>query len=162
MINNVVLTGRLTKDPELKYTSNGTAVGSFTLAVNRKFTNQSGEREADYIMCVAWKKTAETIANHLRKGSLIGVEGRIQTRTYDNQQGQRVYVTEIVVESFTFLESQNIANTGNQQQPQSNTRNYQQNNQQGGYNSNNNYNQGGDPFAGKGQPIEISDDDLPF
>lgn len=162
MINNVVLTGRLTKDPELKYTSNGTAVGSFTLAVNRKFTNQSGEREADYIMCVAWKKTAETIANHLHKGSLIGVEGRIQTRTYDNQQGQRVYVTEIVVENFTFLESQNNANTGNQQQPQSNTRNYQQNNQQGGYNSNNSYNQGGDPFAGGGKPIDISDDDLPF
>ena len=162
MINNVVLTGRLTKDPELKYTSNGTAVGSFTLAVNRKFTNQSGEREADYIMCVAWKKTAETIANHLRKGSLIGVEGRIQTRTYDNQQGQRVYVTEIVVESFTFLESQNNANTGNQQQSQANTRNYQQNSQQGGYNSNNSYNQGGDPFAGGGKPIDISDDDLPF
>lgn len=162
MINNVVLTGRLTKDPELKYTSNGTAVGSFTLAVNRKFANQGGEREADFIMCVAWKKTAETMANHLRKGSLIGVEGRIQTRSYDNQQGQKVYVTEIVVESFTFLESQNNANKGNQSQPQANTQNNYQNNQQGGYNSNNSYNQGGDPFAGGGKPIDISDDDLPF
>lgn len=162
MINNVVLNGRLTKDPDLKYTSNGTAVASFTVAVNRDFTNQSGEREADFINCVAWRKTAETIANFTKKGALIGVVGRIQTRHYDNDEGKRVYVTEIVVDKFNFLESKNTANTGNQSQPQPNTRNYQQNSQQGGYNSNNSYNQGGDPFASNGQPIEISDDDLPF
>ncbi len=93
MINRVVLVGRLTKDSDLKYTSSGTAVASFTLAVNRQFTNQSGEREADFINCVVWRKQAESLANFTRKGSLIGVEGRLQTRSYDNQQGQRVYVT---------------------------------------------------------------------
>ena len=162
MINNVVLNGRLTKDPDLKYTSNGTAVASFTVAVNRDFTNQSGEREADFINCVAWRKTAETIANFTKKGALIGVVGRIQTRHYDNDEGKRVYVTEVVVDKFSFLESKNTANTSNQQQPQANTQNNYQNNQQGGYNSNNSYNQGGDPFAGGGKPIDISDDDLPF
>lgn len=161
MINNVVLTGRLTKDPELKYTANGVAVASFTVAVNRAFTNQSGEREADFINCVAWKKTAETIASYTKKGMLIGVEGRIQTRHYDNNDGQRVYVTEIVVEKFTFLESKNNANTGGQQQRQTNTQSNYQNNAQGGYGGNN-YNQNSDPFAGGSQPIDISDDDLPF
>ena len=89
MINNLTLVGRLTKDPDLKYTGNGTAVATFTLAVNRNFTNQSGEREADFINCVIWRKPAETLANYAKKGVLIGVTGRIQTRSYDNQQGQK-------------------------------------------------------------------------
>lgn len=105
MINRAVLTGRLTKDPDLKYTSSGTAVVSFTLAVNRQFTNQQGNREADFINCTAWRKTAETLANYTHKGSLIGIDGRIQTRSYDNQQGKKVFVTEIVADSFSFLES---------------------------------------------------------
>lgn len=105
MINRAVLTGRLTKDPDLKYTSSSTAVVSFTLAVSRKFTNQQGEREADFINCTAWRKTAETLANYTHKGSLIGIDGRIQTRSYDNQQGKKVFVTEIVADSFSFLES---------------------------------------------------------
>lgn len=105
MINNVVLVGRLTKDPDLRYTSSGSAVTTFTLAVNRSFTNQGGEREADFINCVIWRKPAETLANFTKKGSLIGVVGRIQTRNYENQQGQRVYVTEVVCDNFQMLES---------------------------------------------------------
>ena len=105
MINQVVLVGRLTKDIDLRYTASGSAVGSFTLAVNRNFTNQNGEREADFINCIIWRKPAETMANYARKGTLLGVVGRIQTRNYDNQQGQRVYMTEVVCESFQLLES---------------------------------------------------------
>lgn len=117
MINNVVLIGRLTKAADLKYTQNGTAVASFTLAVNRNFTNKSGEREADFINCVVWQKPAETFVNYTEKGSLVGVVGRLQSRSYDNQQGVRVYVTELVVESFQFLSGTNrSANNQNEQQ----------------------------------------------
>ena len=105
MINNVVLVGRLTKDPDLRYTANGTGVATFTLAVNRNFTNQSGNREADFINCVIWRKSAELMANMAKKGSLVGITGRIQTRNYENQQGQRVYVTEVVADNFQMLES---------------------------------------------------------
>lgn len=105
MINNVVLVGRLTKDPDLRYTSSGSAVATFTLAVNRNFTNANGNREADFINCVIWRKQAETMANYAKKGTLLGVTGRIQTRNYENQQGQRVYVTEVVCENFQLLES---------------------------------------------------------
>lgn len=123
MINNVVLVGRLTKDCDLRYTSSGIAVATFNLAVNRNFTGQNGERETDFISCVVWRKPAETIANYTRKGSLIAIEGRLQTRNYENQQGQRVYVTEVIVENFQFLESkatmenrqQNTIQTPNQQ-----------------------------------------------
>lgn len=104
MINNVTLVGRLTKDPDLRYTSSGSAVATFTLAVNRNFTNSDGNREADFINCVIWRKPAETMANYARKGTLLGVVGRIQTRSYENQQGQRVYVTEVVCENFQLLE----------------------------------------------------------
>lgn len=104
MINRVVLTGRLTRDVDLRYTQGGAAVATFTLAVDRRFTNQQGEREADFVSCVIWRKSAENFANFFHKGSLVGIEGRIQTRNYENQQGQRVYVTEVVVENFSFLE----------------------------------------------------------
>lgn len=109
MINNVTLVGRLTKDCDLRYTANGTAVAAFTLAVNRNFTNQNGEREADYANCVIWRKPAETLANYTRKGTLIGLVGRLQTRNYENQQGQRIYVTEVVVENFQLLESKEVS-----------------------------------------------------
>lgn len=105
MINRVVLIGRLTKDIELRYTQNGTAVGSFSLAVNRQFTNSAGEREADFINAIIWRKSAENLANFTHKGSLIGIEGRLQTRNYENQQGTRVYVTEVIVDNFSLLES---------------------------------------------------------
>ena len=105
MITRVILTGRLTNNPELKYTTSGNAVATFNLAVNRQFKNQNGEREADFIRCIIWRKSAENLTNFTHKGSLIGVEGRIQTRSYENQQGQRVYVTEVIVDSFALLES---------------------------------------------------------
>ena len=104
MINNVSLTGRLTKDVEIRYTQNGNAVAGFTLAVNRKFKSE-GQPEADFINCVIWNKSAETLANYCTKGSLIGVEGNIQTRNYENAEGNTVWVTEVYANSFTFLES---------------------------------------------------------
>ena len=107
MINNVVLVGRMTRDAELSYTPQNVAVATFTLAVNRTFKSQNGEREADFINCVMWRQQAENLANWAKKGSLIGVTGRIQTRNYENNDGQRVYVTEVVAETFQMLESRN-------------------------------------------------------
>ena len=112
MLNNVVLVGRMTKDPELRYTPNNQAVATFSLAVNRNFKGQNGEREADFINCVIWRQQAENLANWVKKGALIGITGRIQTRSYENQQGQRVYVTEVVAENFQVLEKRD--NTANQ------------------------------------------------
>lgn len=150
MINNVVLVGRLTKDPDLRYTGSGTAVATCTLAVNRDFKNADGNQEADFINCVFWRKIAETLANHVKKGHQIGVVGRIQTRNYENQQGQRVFLTEVVVEHFNFLEKRDSSSNGvgqNNRQPD------QSNNQQ-------NFDRDNDPFSGSS--IDISDDDLPF
>ena len=152
MINNVVLVGRLTRDPELKYTANGTATATFSLAVNRNFTNKSGNREADFINCVIWRKSAETLANYAKKGTLLGVIGRIQTRSYENQQGQRVYVTEVVAENFKLLESRST----NEQRKNNDMNNF---NGQGMSNKNNDK-YTGDPFDGSS--VDISDDDLPF
>ncbi|MFK4567518.1 single-stranded DNA-binding protein [Enterococcus sp. UD-01] len=184
MINNVVLVGRLTKDPDLRYTSSGSAVATFTLAVNRNFTNQNGNREADFINCVIWRKPAETMANYARKGTLLGVTGRIQTRNYENQQGQRVYVTEVVCENFQLLESRSASeqrqqeggtssssynnNNGGSFQAQNNNFSTGQNNfnQPSSSQSNNNgmpdFDRDADPFGGSGSTIDISDDDLPF
>lgn len=159
MINRVVLVGRMTKDPELRYTPSGVASCRFTLAVNRSFSNQQGEKEADFIQCTVWRKPAENVANFLRKGSLTGVEGRIQTGSYEGSDGKRVYTTEVVADSVQFLEPKRDG-AGNS----------------GGGNNQNNYSSGGghtqnqqnytrvdeDPFANNGQPIEVSDDDLPF
>ncbi|MBF7122065.1 single-stranded DNA-binding protein [Pediococcus pentosaceus] len=156
MINRTVLVGRLTRDPELKYTNSGRAVASFNVAVNRQFTNSQGEREADFINCVIWNKTAENFCNFTHKGSLIGIDGRIQTRSYDNQQGTRIFVTEVVAENFSLLESKNNQNGQfEQNRPQNNGQNYQ--NQQNGQSSHSiNPN---DPF--NSMP-DINDDDLPF
>ena len=107
MLNNVSLVGRTTRDVELRYTPSNVAVATFTLAVNRTFKNENGEREADFINVVMWRQQAENLANWAKKGALIGITGRIQTRSYDNQQGQRVYVTEVVAEQFQLLESRN-------------------------------------------------------
>ena len=107
MINRVILTGRLTKDPDLRYTTSGDAVATFNLAVNRQFTAKNGEREADFISCVIWRKSAENFAKFTHKGSLVGVDGRIQTRNYENKQGNRVYVTEAVIENFSLLDPKN-------------------------------------------------------
>ena len=114
MINKVVLIGRLTKDPELRTTQSGTSVCSFNLAVNRR-VQTPGQPDSDFINCVAWGKSADNMTTYLHKGSLIGVEGRIQTRSYDNQQGQRVYVTEVQCESVQFLEPRRSVEAQNQQ-----------------------------------------------
>lgn len=162
MINNVTLVGRLTKDPDLRYTANGTGVATFTLAINRNFTNQAGEREADFVQCVIWRKPAETLANYARKGTLLGVTGRIQTRSYDNQQAQRVYVTEVVAENFQLLESkatseQRQSTQASQPTQQANRQNYNEPVSSGFPND-------GDMPVGAppGATLDISDDDLPF
>src|SRR5690625_2188376 len=101
-LNRVVLVGRLTRDPELRYTPNRVAVANFTIAVNRPFKNEQGENEADFINCVAWRRPAENLANYMKKGSQIGIDGRIQTRTYEGQDGKTVYVTEVVADNVQF------------------------------------------------------------
>ena len=162
MINSTVLVGRLTRDPELKYTTSNIAVATFSLAVNRNFKDANGERETDFINCVIWRQQAEYLANWAKKGALIGITGRIQTRSYENQQGQRVYVTEVVAENFQMLESR-AAREGNQQN-QGNT--FQNGNSSSGGNVNNGYNQQTPNFGRsnsmQGNPMDISDDDLPF
>ena len=138
MINNVTLVGRLTRDPELRYTPSNIAITTFNMAVNRNFKNQAGDREADFINCMIWRQQAENLASWAGKGALIGITGRIQTRSYDNQQGQRVYVTEVVADTFQLLEKRdNSANQSNieDQMPAS--------------------------FRAT-NPLDISDDDLPF
>lgn len=147
MLNRVILIGRLTRDPELRYTPAGVAVTQFTLAVDRPFTNQQGTREADFIPIVTWRQLAETCANYLRKGRLTAVEGRLQVRSYDNNEGRRVYVTEVVADNVRFLESSGASrdeSSSNQNRYGNNTRDNQ------------------DPFFDDGKPIDISDDDLPF
>ena len=146
MINNVTLIGRLTKDVELKYTPANQAVAQFTLAVNRTFKNANGERESDFINCVIWRKSAENFANFVKKGALIGITGRIQTRNYENTQGQRVYITEVIAENFQMLESRNQQQGQQQAQPQQAKQ--QQTKQP-------------DPFSG-GEPMDLNDDSLPF
>lgn len=140
MINNTVLVGRLTKDVELKYTQSGVAVANFTLAVERNYTNAQGERETDFINCVLWRKAAENLSNQVVKGSLLGVEGSIQTRTYENNQGATVYVTEINVDNYSLLEPKAVTderrstNMSSQQQYGGNTPGGNQNGTMGQYN----------------------------
>ena len=142
-MNSICLVGRLTKDVELRYTPSNVAVATFTLAVNRTFKNENGDREADFINCVMWRQQAENLANWAKKGALIGITGRIQTRSYDNQQGQRVYVTEVVAETFQLLESKGQGNQqGQQRQAQQQTPDFSRN-------ANTN-------------PLDIDDDMLPF
>ena len=154
-INNVVLVGRMTRDAELRYTPSNVAVATLTLAVNRPFKNQNGEHEADFINVVIWRQQAENLATGANNGAQRGIIGRIQTRSYDNQQGQRVYVTEVVAESFQLLESRSVREGQGQGQ--------------GGYSAPNNqasqptpdFSRQENPF-GQTNPMDISDDDLPF
>lgn len=152
MLNKVILIGRLTKDPELKSTPSGVSVATFTLAVDRSFTNQQGEREADFIPVVVWRSLADTVGKYLNKGRLVAVSGRIQTRSYDTPEGQKRYITEVVADEVQFLErNPNAAGTPDQR---------------GGY-PQPSYN----PGAGAGRsgfdtggfkPLEAEDDELPF
>lgn len=138
MLNNVCLVGRMAGDAELRYTPNNQAVATFRLAVNRPFKNQNGEREADFINCVIWRQQAENLANWTKKGMLVGITGRIQTRNYENQQGQRVYVTEVVSETFQLLESRKDREGGQSQ----------------GYSQLD--------FGRQAEPMDILESDLPF
>jgi single-strand DNA-binding protein len=161
MMNRVILIGRLTKDPELRYTPAGVAVTQFTLAVDRPFTNsQSKEREADFINIVTWRQLAETCANYLRKGRLTAVEGRIQVRNYDNNEGKRVYVTEVIADNVRFLESSNSG--GNREEGGSSNANASYGGGSGSGNRGGGSREQQDPFIDDGKPIDISDDDLPF
>jgi len=150
MLNSVNLTGRLTRDPELRMSQNDIAISNITLAVNRSFTDANGEKQADFINCVLFRKTAEIAQQYLRKGNLVGVTGRLQSRSYENKEGQRVFVTEVVVENLAFLESkqqsQQSQNTGYGQQ-------YGQPNAQYGQREENPFN---------GGEVNITDQDLPF
>ena len=175
MINNVVLVGRLTRDPDLRYTSSGVAVATFSLAVNRNFTSQNGERETDFINCVIWRKPAETLANYARKGTLIGLTGRIQTRNYDAQDGTKRYVTEVIVDNVSFLGSRSANNSSFDNSANTSYSNGSS------YTNNTSYtnnavssNNGGassdiissdlsmDPYAAMGNEVSLTDDDLPF
>lgn len=138
MMNSVCLVGRLTKNPELRYTPSNQAVATFSLAVNRNFKSQNGEREVNFINCVIWRQQAENLANWAKKGALVGITGRIQTRSYQNQQGQRVYVTEVVADSFQLLESRKDREAGQSQ----------------GYSQ--------PDFSRQAEPFNIEESDLPF
>ena len=142
MLNNVNLCGRLTHDVDLRYTQSGKAVGSLSLAVNRNFKNSNGDYEADFINCTIWGKSAENLANFVSKGSLINVSGRLNTRNYDNKQGQKVYVTEVIVENFDLLDSKNKGKKVNETGSKGH--------------------QSKDPFANSGDEIDIDDSALPF
>ena len=148
-MNKVVLIGRLTRDPELRYTSSNIPSATFSLAVNRPFQSQNGTREADFINIVMWRKTAETAKKYLAKGSLIAVEGRIQTRNYDGADGKKVYVTEVVADTFEFLESKGQrANTGYTPDIE--------------YREAPTTNVSDEPYIDFGDTIELSDDDIAF
>lgn len=151
MINRVVLVGRLTKEPELRTTPSGAKVCQYTLAVNRN-RKADGQPEADFISCVSWNKTAELMNQYLSKGALIGIEGRIQTRSYDDNTGRKVYVTEVITDSVQFLESKQKAQQ-NQFKPQNET-------SYASYNQNNYAQPQSNDFLGS--DLEIAPDDLPF
>ena len=175
MINNIVLVGRTTKTIELKQNKNGTYYVQFTLAVNRPYKDEQGGQQADFITCVAWNKTAETLSNYVSKGTLIGVEGRLQVRSYSNEAGVRQYLSEVLVNRFTFLESKKSSTIAEPVEPfnpamESNINPFDPNFSNPNYSpTSQNYN---NPFttattlAGSlnraMNPISVSDDDFPF
>jgi len=146
-MNNVSLVGRITKDPELRTTGSGNVTTTITVAINRRFTNQAGEREADFIQCVVWNKQAENVCKYCSKGSLVGVSGRIQTRNYDGKDGNKVYVTEVVAENVTFLDNKN---KGSDIVDEPNVDHVETSDVSE------------DPFKDFGSEVVLSDDDLPF
>ena len=158
-MNKVFLIGRLTRDPELRYTGSNTAVATFSLAVNRNFSNQNGEREADFINIVVWRKQAENVKNFLTQGSQVAIDGRIQTRSYDDQNGQKRYVTEVVADNVEFLGSKNSSNNSNtsgSSKDEPTPYDFKDDSKSEGTDIDSN------PFADFGSSIEISDDELPF
>ena len=161
MLNRIILIGRLTKDPELRYTNSGVAVAAFTLAVDRMRKNQAGEKETDFINIVVWQKQAENCSQYLQKGRMAAVDGRLQIRSYENREGQKVRVAEVVAESVRFLDrgdnngnsnGNNHQNAGQNRNGESQSRSASQPQQSGSM-------YGDDPFA---DDIDLSDSDLPF
>ena len=146
MLNKVILVGRITRDLELRYTQNGTAVCRFSVALDRRFTNKQGERETDFINIVTWRNLAENCANYLKKGSLIAIEGRLQTGKYENQEGRTIYTCEVVADDVRFLESK--AKLDQRLEKDTNDLNKKEISE--------------DPFLDEGKKIDISEDDLPF
>ena len=155
-MNKVFLIGRLTRDPELRYTGSNTAVASFSLAVNRNFTNQAGEREADFINIVVWRKQAENVKNYLSQGSQVAIDGRIQTRSYDDKDGNKRYVTEVIADNVEFLGSKASNNNSSSDNQGPTPYDFDKAPDTKGTDVDNN------PFADFGSSIEISDDELPF
>ncbi len=161
-MNNVTLVGRLTKDPELRTISTGNTTCSFTVAVSRQFTNANGERETDFINIVAFQKQAENIKKYVTKGSLVAVDGRIQTRNYEDKDGKRVYVTEILANNISFLDSKGTNTSSNDfnslpEPPREDSVSSSSN-----MNNMETVSVDKDPFEAFGDSIEISDNDLPF
>ncbi len=154
-MNKVILIGRLTRDPELRYTGTNTAVATFSLAVNRPFTNQAGEREADFINIVVWRKQAENVKNYLNQGSQVAVEGRIQTRSYEAEDGKRRYVTEVIADNVQFLDTKS-SREASQTSPSPTPYDFPSSTEPATTNVEK------DPFADFGSNIEINDDELPF
>ncbi len=152
-MNKVILIGRLARDPEMRTTMSGTNVTRFTLAVSRPYQDQNGERSADFINCVAWRKQAENIAKYCTKGSQVAIEGRIQTGSYDAQDGSKRYTTDIICDNCTFLGTKsndnsfgtNEANHFGESEASMPTSDISE-----------------DPFKDFGEEIALSDDDLPF
>lgn len=156
-MNKAILIGRLTRDPELRTTPTGRNVCQFSVAVSRTFTNANGEREADFINCVVWDKQAENLVKYQKKGNQIAVEGRIQTRNYDDKDGKKVYVTEILASNISFLDSKGTGTSGNSfnNLPEPPMEDTSSNNME-------TVSVDKDPFEAFGDSIEISDNDLPF
>ena len=158
-MNKVILIGRITRDPELRHTQSGIAVCQITVAINRRVSSQSGGPDADFIQVAVWDKQAENVSKYLRKGSQVAVEGRIQTRNYDNNEGKKVYVTEVVATSVQFLDSKSSNTTSETIQNEPSPFDFEP--------SNNSKSVepalgGNDPFASFGEKIGVSDNDLPF
>ena len=158
-MNKVILIGRLTRDPEMRTTPNGTATTSFSIAVDRNFVGPNGQREADFINCITWRKQAENVARYCSKGSQVAVEGRIQTRNYTGQDGNKRYVTEVICDTVTFLGSRN--NNSNINTP-TNAGVMDSNEMPEPSNDIATTDLSEDPYANMGEEVALTDDDLPF
>ncbi len=161
-MNNVSLVGRLVRDPELRTISTGNATCSFTIAINRQYTNASGERETDFINCVVWGKQAENLAKYCTKGSQVGVTGRIQTRNYDAQDGRKVYVTEVVANNVSFLSTKNSQDNSGFNPTNNAVPSFEDATAMSNGNPIDTTDLTEDPFKDFGSEVVLSDDDLPF
>ena len=156
-MNKVILIGRLTRDPELRYTSSNIPSATFSIAVDRTFTNQNGEREADFINIVVWRKQAENCKNYINQGSQVAIDGRIQTRNYEDQNGQKRYVTEVVADNVQFLDTK-----AQREQRENNDADVNPYNLDDKKEKNESNDIPDDPFKDFGEEIKVEENDLPF